>query len=103
MKKAQTVEVEKTVAERARDLLDSIEDARPFSISRVNNPDQHPMLATWRKKDGYPALAPHPESMSMLVGDERFFNFVKEGPELLEELLELVEQADLGGNSADSQ
>ena len=78
------------VVERANALLDSVEDALPWQFNEITLPSDDPEIATWRKVDGYPALQPHPESQSMLVGDRRFFDFIKNAPGIIEELLDLV-------------
>jgi hypothetical protein len=77
--------------EEARELLAKIEDSLPFTVNEVTNPDQNPVIATVRKVDGYPALAPHPESLSMLTGRREVFQFLVFGPRIMRELVELLE------------
>ena len=79
------------VVERANALLDKVDDALPWQFNEITLPSDDPVIATWRKVDGYPALMPHPESQSMLTGDRRFIDFIKEAPGIIEELLSLVD------------
>jgi hypothetical protein len=78
--------------ERAQDALDSIEDLVPWRYNEVTDgrvPTD--VLASFRNKDGYPFLLPHPESQSILVADRRVLDFIVNAPGIIAELLEIVE------------
>lgn len=86
--------------EKAQALLDGIADAAPLKVNEITNPDQELVIATIRKSDGYPFLAPHPEAQSMLTGARPYFEYVQQASGIIEELL--AEIAALTANSKPS-
>lgn len=77
--------------EAAKRILEGLGDTVPFHIMEVTKPDDDPILATVRKADGFPAIAPHPESISILTGPRAVFTFIEKGPVVIKALLEEIE------------
>lgn len=76
----------------ATNLVNAVEDILPLKVNEITNPDQNPIIATVRKADGYPAIQPHPESVSMLTGDRAVFQLFVFAPRIIRELLDLLEE-----------
>lgn len=73
--------------DRARALLDSVEGAFPLQLNEVYDQNTMTVIGTLRRPDGFPIIAPHPESLSMLVGDRRAFEFIVQSYGVIEALL----------------
>lgn len=73
--------------EKARKLLEAVEDDFPVRLNEMTLPKDDDVIGTLRKPDGYPIIAPHPESTSMLVGKRAVFDFITEAYGVIESLL----------------
>lgn len=85
------MEEEKDIRSEARELLTKIEDLLPFKVNEVTSPEDLTVIATIRNAAGYPVLAPHPESISLLTGDRSVFEFVVFAPRIIRGLLDELE------------
>ena len=84
----------RTAPDRARDLLEQIE--YPWHVNFLTTPGENPALATIRKPDGFPAVMPHPEAQSMLTSTPATLQFIADAPELIQELLDIIDGLSAG-------
>lgn len=77
--------------EQAKSLLDKIEAYTPLKVNEATLPTDVTVIATIRGDSGYPVLAPHPESVSMLTGPREVFEFFVFAPKVLRDLVEYAE------------
>lgn len=89
--------MEEDVVDEAKRILAGVEDFLPIKINEVTNPDQDPVLATLRGQDGYPVLAPHPESISILSGKRAIFELFVFSPRLIRGLLDRITELEKSG------
>lgn len=82
---------QETIVEEAKRRLGQIETALPLYVNEVTNPDDPTVVARINKADGYPVLAPHPESFAMLTGQREFVEFFVFAPRLIRGLLDEIE------------
>lgn len=81
------------VRAEAEALLSKVEGRTPFYVNEVTMPsEQDAVIATIRGADRLPILAPHPEAMSLLVGNRDVFEFIVYAPKVIRELLEELEK-----------
>lgn len=90
----------KALVDEARAALEGLPEG-PWKVNSITNPNQDPQIATLRGADGYPVLAVHPESMSMMVGKPATFAFFEKAPDLVERLANALESADSGENTTE--
>jgi hypothetical protein len=77
--------VEESIVEQAERLLDSVEDTTPWVGNYITDD-----IVSIRQADGFPAVAPHPESMSMLTGDPDALELIVNAPRIIRGLLDLI-------------
>ena len=73
--------------EEAKALLESVDGRFPVRLNEMTLPADTEVIGTLRKPDGYPLFAPHPESMSMLVGERAVFDYITRAYGVIEALL----------------
>lgn len=84
--------------EEAKSLLDKIEAYGSLKVNEATLPSDETVIATIRGESGYPVLAPHPESMSMLTGPREVFEFFVLAPRVLRDLVEYAERNSASGS-----
>lgn len=82
--------------ELAKTLLDSLEESLPWRVNEISLPSDPQEIATIRNNTGYPVIAPHPESLSMMVAQREVFAFIEQGPDIIRQLI-----AEIEGDKAD--
>lgn len=76
----------------AKDLLAKVEGRYPFRFNQVSPPDnQTEVIGTIRDANGKPLVRPHEESMSMFVGTRDEIDFFINAPQILANLVDMVE------------
>lgn len=77
--------------ELAKTLLDGLEESLPWRVNEISLPGDEQEIATIRNNTGYPVIAPHPESASMMVAQREVFAFIEQGPEIIRQLIAEIE------------
>lgn len=79
----------------AKSLLDGIgedlQDDGTLKMVTVTVDHLGNQISGVRTVAGYPALAPHPESQSLLYGKPVYFDLLVNGPKIIADLVDLVE------------
>lgn len=79
----------------AKSLLDGIgedlQDDGTLKVVTVTVDHIGNQIAGVRGANGYPVIVPHPESQSLLYGKPAYFDLLANGPKIIADLVDLVE------------
>lgn len=79
----------------AKTLLDELEedlgDDGRLKFIHVNTEDSGLVIGGVRTVAGFPAIAPHPESQTLLYARQPYFDLMVNGPRIIADLVDLAE------------
>lgn len=78
---------------------DLLEDGN-LKIIKVSYLPSGELVATVRGENGYPIIYPHPESASILVAKEVYFNLLVNGPRIIRALVDIAENRGIESKTA---